>query len=481
MIDGASAVRIDGHAIDPREPVLINAEDPLTGQPATTFHGGGFLDFAAAAASAHRALDGWQQTPPQDRAESLRRIADRLETARNELAHFATRETGKRVAESEAEVSFAARYFRWYADVICADASMNVAADAAQTSLVLRRPLGLILVVTPWNFPLSIPARKLAPLLAAGCTAVFKPSEVAPGTSLLFAELVDRELPAGVVNTVVSSPNGLDTKMLEDHRIRGLTFTGSTRVGQLFAQQAAASLQRSVLELGGNAPFIVLDDADLDDAEACLRIAKFRNNGQSCIAANQAWVHRSVADELFERITSSAARLTMGDPLNRDVDLGPLALPSDPDRLSNLLETLMEDGADVAACRLPSDLPGGHFVAPAVCRDPDPASRAWQVEAFGPLLMYRSFDAVDEVIDATNRSAVGLAAYICTRDVHRGARLGSALEVGVVGINTATPNDVSLPFGGMKASGWGREGGRAGLEPFLEHQMIRIQGAAPQQ
>jgi succinate-semialdehyde dehydrogenase/glutarate-semialdehyde dehydrogenase len=335
------------------------------------------------------------------------------------------------------------------------------------------KPIGVVVAITPWNFPVSIPARKLAPALAAGCPVLFKPSEVAPLSGLRLAEIVDRHLPAGVVNTVLGSPEDVVDTWLQDEGVRALSFTGSIRVGLALAAQAAPRLTRCLLELGGNAPFVVMDDADPEDAIAVLKVAKFRNNGQSCIAANRVWVPAPLFDDFVARFQDAMAMLSLGDPLAASTTLGPLALPTDPMRIAGLVGEAEQSGVNVirGANAVPAR---GHYCAPMICIDPPDSSPVARTEIFGPAVSIHRYHDLNQVIESVRRSEHGLGGYVVGRDSQRASSVAESLDVGIVGVNTGTPNTPQIPFGGVKLSGMGYEGGRVGLEQFMTFQSLAV-------
>lgn len=471
------ALRIAGRETDPEEPWQIVVADPATGAEFARLTGGGLTEARRAVDAADAALAGWEDTPAADRAAALRRIADDLldPAVADDLAVVISRETGKRLAEAEAEVRMSAGFFRWFADAVAgrSDRLWNVVPGISHH--VRRRALGVVAVVTPWNFPVSIPARKLAAALAAGCTAVFKPSQVAPLSGLILAEIVDRHVPAGALNTVVVPAKVVGEAWIGDPRVRGITFTGSTAVGTRIAAQAAEGMKRTVLELGGNAPFVVLPDADPAAAAAQLMVAKYRNNGQSCIAANHVWLPRERFDDHLDAFLDATDALVLGDPCDPATTLGPLALPDDPARIAELADRAEASGDRVH--RFGGAVPAhGFFAPPVVVVRPGLDAPAVRCESFGPALAVLAYDDPAEVLRATRGLDHGLAGYVCGSDTHRAAEFARRLDVGIVGVNTGTPNTPHVPFAGLKQSGVGTEGGHAGLEEFLSHQTVAVAG-----
>lgn len=468
-------VRVGNRAVDPAQPWSCDVVEPATGQALAQVAGGGADDARLAADTAASALAGWSSTAATVRASALRRIAAALrrESVVDELAMLTTRETGKRLAEARAEVGLSAVYFDWFADAVCATPGQGWNVVPGVHHEVHRRPVGVVAVSTPWNFPLSIPARKLAPALAAGCSVVFKPSEIAPLSSLRIAEIVEEQLPTGVANTVVGDAATVTTAWLEHPAVRALTFTGSVRVGRLLAAQAAARMTRCVFELGGSAPFVLLDDADIARAVELLMVAKYRNNGQSCIAANRVWAPRVMLEEFAAAFLAASNDLVLGDPREADTTLGAMALPGDADRIEELLGAGEAAGARIERATMP--LPAhGQFARPAVCIEPPATARIATEEIFGPAVSISGYDSIDEVLVATRENPLGLAGYVVGRDEHRATDVARALDVGLVGVNNPAPNTPQIPFAGLKLSGIGAEGGFAGLEAFRTDQSIGI-------
>jgi len=459
----------------PSEPWPVEVIEPATGSVLAAYQGGGAADARKAVEIAAAALPGWSGTPAPPRAAALVAIAARLRepAIAEELAVLTARETGKRLAEARAEVGMSAGFCEWFAAAIQNRTTGVLRVVPGIEHEVTEQPLGVVAVSTPWNFPLSIPARKIAAALAAGCTVLFKPSEVAAGSALRFARIVAEHVPDGVLCTMLGDGAEVTEAWLDDPRVRGISFTGSTRVGLLVAERARAQLTRCVLELGGNAPFVMLDDADPAQAVELVNGAKYRNNGQSCIAANTMWVPRDRLDEVVERLVATAGELVLGDPLSAGTTLGPLTLPTDPARV----DELAAEAANVSKAVYTADVAvpeQGHFARPVIVVDPDRESRIVTEESFAPVLPVLPYDHIGEVLAATRDNALGLAGYVVTGDPGRGRRVAAMLDVGIAGVNTATPNTPQVPFGGRKLSGLGWEGGQAGLDAFLAPQTIAV-------
>ncbi|WP_165977342.1 aldehyde dehydrogenase family protein [Nonomuraea diastatica] len=445
--------------------------EPATGRRIRHVAAGTGRDAGHAVDLAAAALEGWRATPAPQRGAALRAIAGRLRTA-HDLAETVTRETGKCLREARAELALAADYFDWYADLTHTLTDQVLSVRLGMRHLVRSGPVGVAAVLTPWNFPVSIPARKIAPALAAGCAVVFKPSELSLLSSLAFTETCEAELPDGLLNTVAGDGAEITGAWLDDRRVRLLHFTGSTTVGRTIAQAAGAALTPVVMELGGRAPFIVLPDADLDEAADTLMVAKFRNNGASCIAANNVWVHEDVRADFLDRLAQRISTLVPGDPLDERTTLGPVRTREMAARLENLIAAPASAGARVH--RGPRPEAGGWHVAPTVVVDPPTDTPEWREEVFGPVALVRSFTDLKEPIADASSTGHGLAGYVCTRDAAVGTELLARLDVGIAGVNVATPATPEIPFGGRGDSGIGYEGGLPGLLPFLAHQSIAV-------
>lgn len=474
-----SGVRIRGRAPDPVNPVKFEVVEPATAKPMAEVVGGSADDATLAVDAAEPALREWAKVSKIDRARALRSIAVALdEASEGRLPETVARETGKRIAEAQAEVRFSARYFEWFADVIGTSHAQVWEVIPGVRHLVRWKARGIVAVMTPWNFPVSIPARKIAPAIAAGCAVVFRPSQYAPLSSLHLSELVEPLLPAGVLNTVCGLAGEISDRWLDDPRVAGMSFTGSTSVGRHLAAEAGRRLKMVTLELGGRAPFIVCADADVDYAVEALMVAKYRNNGESCIAANNVWVHRSLWDDFVDTYAKRVEGMTVGDPMGEDIDLGPIRKGEDVTRLLAMLEEADNGGGEVISRggARPSD---GFYMRPGICLNPDISQRVWQDEVFGPVTPIRRFEGFDEVVEDNNASPYGLAGYLISRDEAKALELAATLDLGLVGINLSTPNTPQIPFGGMKASGFGGyEGGWAGLEPFIEYQSVALRKRA---
>lgn len=431
----------------------------------------------ANAVDATRALDAadavrpdWARTSPRSRAELLRRAFDLLMEQREDFALLMTLEMGKPLAEARGEVAYGAEFLRWFGEEAVRIAGrFGPNPEGTGTTIVSHRPVGPSYLVTPWNFPLAMATRKVAPALAAGATVVLKPAEATPLTTLRFGRLlVEAGLPPGVVNIVTTTrPAEVSDVLLDDPRLRKLSFTGSTAVGRHLLARAAPRVLRTSMELGGNAPFLVFEDADLDTAVDAAMVAKFRNIGQACTAANRLVVHRSVADELARRLTERIAGLRVGPGTDPDVTIGPLIDRRAVQHAVDLVDDAVARGGRI--------LTGGHaltgpgsFFAPTLVGDVPADARLLREEVFGPLVGIVTFDDEEEAVAVANATEYGLVAYAHTRDLGRVHRLMRDLEVGMLGVNAGVVSNAAAPFGGVKQSGLGREGGTEGIGEYLE-------------
>ncbi|PZR55402.1 NAD-dependent succinate-semialdehyde dehydrogenase [Xylanimonas oleitrophica] len=440
-------------------------------------------DAERALASAARAWPAWRAVPPRERSELLRAVHARLLARADDVAALITAECGKTRAEARAEVVYGADFLRWYAEEAVRFPGLSRTAPAGGArQLVQHRPVGPALLITPWNFPIAMATRKIGPALAAGCPVVIKPARLTPMTTMLVAEIIraelaERGLPTGVVNVIpTSSASDVTGPLLADPRLRKLSFTGSTAVGRTLLQSAAGQVLSSSMELGGNAPFIVFGDAELDAAVDAAVVAKLRNAGQSCVAANRFLVHDSVARKFARQLAERFESLRLGHGSQDGVDLGPLIEASAVDAVDELVADATDRGAQVlTGGERPADLGGrGYFYRPTVLTGVDPDARAVREEIFGPVAPVVAFGDDEEAIALANDTEYGLAAYACTTSLDRAMRVAEEVEAGMIGINRGMVSDASAPFGGMKQSGLGREGGEAGIEEYLESVYVAL-------
>lgn len=457
--------------------------DPATGQELCEVADGTPEDGLAALAAADEALPAWRSTPPRERAELLRAVFEQVMARVDDFAALITAEGGKPLAESRAEVAYGAEYVRWYSEqAVRINGLARTAPSGANHQVVLRRGVGPALLITPWNFPLAMATRKIAPALAAGCTVVVKPAGLTPLTTALFAEVVRAELaarglPTGVINVVPTSSSGrLVEPLLADPRLRKLSFTGSTEVGRVLLRGAAEGVLRTSMELGGNAPFLVFEDADVPAAVQGAVAAKMRNAGQTCVAANRFLVHESVAEEFAAGLTEAFARLVVGPGSAPGTTVGPLIEERAVERVQEVVAEAVDGGARVTTGGDRPDRTAltGHFFNPTVLTGVDPGARAVREEIFGPVAPVVTFGTEDEGLELANSTEFGLVAYAYTRDVARVFRVAERIESGMLGVNRGMVSDASAPFGGVKSSGLGREGGEAGIEEYLESVYVAL-------
>ena len=454
--------------------------DPATAEVLLDVADADPADGLAALDAADASSEPWRRTAPRVRADLLRAVFDTMIARREEIAALVTAEGGKPLAESRAEVTYAADYVRWYSEqAVRLDGLARRSPAGTNHQLVLRRPVGPALLVTPWNFPIAMITRKVAPALAAGCPVVVKPAQLTPLTTAYFAEIVRAELearglPAGILNVVpTSSASALTGPLLADPRLRKLSFTGSTEVGRVLLRGAAHGVLRTSMELGGNAPFLVFEDADVPAAVQGAVAAKMRNAGQTCVAANRFLVHASVAEEFTRGLTDALAALVVGHGAAPGTSVGPLIEAAAVDRVEAAVAAAVDGGARVrtGGRRLVGP---GHFYAPTVLSGVAPDATVVMRETFGPVAPIVTFGDESEALALANGSEFGLVAYAYTRDVARVMRLADEIEAGMLGINRGMVSDASAPFGGVKSSGLGREGGEAGIEEYLESVYVAL-------
>ncbi|WP_306207092.1 NAD-dependent succinate-semialdehyde dehydrogenase [Actinoplanes sp. RD1] len=457
---------IGGAWRDSSDGATVPVENPATGEILTSVADAGVADGDAALAAAHRAQPAWAATPPRARGEILRAAFELLTERYEDFAGLMTREMGKLPGEARGEVGYGAEFFRWFAEEAVRVAGRWLPSpDGARRLLTMRRPVGPALLITPWNFPLAMGTRKIGAAVAAGCTMVVKPATQTPLTMLALAGLLrEAGLPDGVLNVITTTrPAEVMEPLVRDPRTRKLSFTGSTGVGRLLAGQSAERLLRVSMELGGNAPFLVFADADLDAAVEGAMTAKMRNTGQACTAANRFLVHERIAGEFTRRFTERMAA----------VPCGPLIDRAARDKVAALVDDAVARGAEVLCGGGPVG-EAGYFYAPTVLTDvPDDAAISRQ-EIFGPVAPVATFRDEAEALARANDTEYGLAAYVYTRDLARAVRVGEALDCGMVGVNHGVVSHPAAPFGGVKSSGFGREGGVEGIEEYLDTKCLTI-------
>jgi succinate-semialdehyde dehydrogenase / glutarate-semialdehyde dehydrogenase len=454
----------------------LEVHDPATGEVITEVADATADDGLRALSAAADAQPGWAATPPRDRAEMLRQAFERIVERADELALLMTLEMGKPVAESRAEITYAAEFLRWFSEEACrVEGDYRVAPAGNSRIVTMRQPVGPCLFITPWNFPMAMGTRKIGPAVAAGCTMVVKPASETPLSMLALAAILDEAgLPKGVLNVVTTSSSGAVMEpLIRDARLRKLSFTGSTDVGRRLVEQSAQQLLRVSMELGGNAPFLVFDDADLDAAVDGALTAKMRNIGEACTAANRFLVHESVAEEFAVRLAKAMDGLKVGRGTEEGVQVGPLITDQAREGVAELVADATDRGARVLTGG--KALPGpGHFYAPTVLTDVGPDARVLTEEIFGPVAPITTFGKDEEAIAQANASEYGLIAYVFTQNLNRALSVAEAVEFGMVGLNAGVISNPAAPFGGVKASGFGREGGREGIQEYLEIKYVGI-------
>ncbi|TPG35701.1 NAD-dependent succinate-semialdehyde dehydrogenase [Mycolicibacterium hodleri] len=430
-----------------------------------------------AALDAAAAVQGeWAATPPRERGEILRSVFEAITARAEEFATLMTLEMGKVLAESMGEVKYGSEFFRWFAEEAVRIGGRYTKSPAGTGRIIVTKSaVGPCLAITPWNFPLAMGTRKIGPAMAAGCTMVIKPAQETPLTMLLLAKLMDEAgLPKGVLSILpTSKPGDLTTALIDDGRLRKLTFTGSTGVGKALAKQSADKLLRLSLELGGNAPFIVFDDADIDAAVDGALLAKMRNGGEACTASNRFHVANAVRAEFTEKLVKRMSEFTLGNGLDESSTLGPLVNAKQVATVEDLVSDAVAKGATVAVGGVAPDGPG-HFYPATVLADVPAEARIFKEEVFGPVAPVIGFDTEEEGIAAANDTEYGLAAYIYTQGLDRALRVAEAIEAGMVGVNRGVISDPAAPFGGVKESGFGREGGSEGIEEYLDTKYIAL-------
>jgi succinate-semialdehyde dehydrogenase/glutarate-semialdehyde dehydrogenase len=447
----------------------LHVHDPATGTLLKTIANGSAQDGLRALDAAAEAASSWARTTPISRSNLLRNAYEAVLAHSEEFATLITLEMGKTLAEARGEVVYGADYIRWYSEeAVRLEGRNSLSPDGRSRIVTSKEPVGPALLITPWNFPLAMATRKIAPALAAGCTVILKPAELTPLTSLFFAKLlVGIGVPAGVVNVITTSnAPAFSEAVMKDSRLRKVSFTGSTAVGKRLVAQASAQMLRTSMELGGNAPLIVLDDADLDRAVHGTVVAKLRNGGQSCVASNRILVQESIADAFVAKLALAMAEVAIGNGLDPKTTLGPLIDDTAVDKCVELVEDAVQHGARILVGGMRLSGPG-HFY-PATLLDHVPrGARIMHEEVFGPVAPIHRFATDEEAIQLANDTEFGLASYIFSQDLDRVQNVADQIQAGMVGINQGTVSNVAAPFGGIKHSGIGREGGSEGIEEYL--------------
>ncbi|HWM74653.1 MAG TPA: NAD-dependent succinate-semialdehyde dehydrogenase [Nocardioides sp.] len=467
---------VGGKLVPSSDGSRFDVHDPASGAVIASVADGSVDDGLAAVDAAAGAAAAWAATSPRERSEVLRRSFDLMNRRSDDLAHLISLENGKALADARGEVAYAAEFFRWYAEeAVRASGSVMTAPSGANRIVVLQQPVGVCVLVTPWNFPAAMATRKIGPALAAGCTVVLKPASDTPLTALLMARILENAgVPPGVVNVLPARRSGaVVSAMLHDPRVRKLSFTGSTEVGRVLLREAADQVVNTSMELGGNAPFLVLEDADLDAAVDGAMIAKMRNAGEACTAANRFYVHADVADEFGRRLAERMGALRVGPGTSEDTEVGPLVNEAAVQKVDELVRGARGAGGRVVLGGRRPDRPG-YYYEPTVLLDVPVGAEILNEEIFGPVAPIVTFTDEAEAIRMANDTEYGLVSYVYTRDLARGLRVSEALDAGMVGLNRGLVSDPAAPFGGTKQSGIGREGGHEGMLDYLESKYVAV-------
>ncbi|MEA2223744.1 MAG: succinate-semialdehyde dehydrogenase / glutarate-semialdehyde dehydrogenase [Solirubrobacteraceae bacterium] len=455
----------------------VAVEDPATGETIAEVADATPLDALDALGAAHDTwYGGWRDSAPRERSDILRRAYEAIVERADELALLMTLEMGKPLAESKAEVTYGASFLRWYAEeAVRIDGRFTTHEAGTGRLLTMKQPVGPCVFITPWNFPLAMGTRKIGPAIAAGCTMVVKPAKLTPLSMLMLAKILEQAgLPGGVLNVVTARSSGsVMEPVIRDPRTRKLSFTGSTEVGRTLMAQAADRILRVSMELGGNAPFVVFEDADVDDAVKGAMVAKMRNIGEACTAANRFHVAQPLADEFARKLAEKMGALRIGRGTEEGVEVGPLIDSDQLGKVAELVEDAVAKGARVLCGGERIDGPG-HFYKPTVLVDVPDDARLLKEEIFGPVAPIKAFASEQEAIAAANDTEFGLVAYLYTADVKRALRVVERIETGMVGLNQGIVSNAGAPFGGVKHSGVGREGGPEGIEEYLEIKYVAI-------
>jgi succinate-semialdehyde dehydrogenase/glutarate-semialdehyde dehydrogenase len=454
----------------------FDVSDPATGKVLKTIADASYEDGQAAMAAAHEAQEGWAKTAPRVRAEILRAAFEKVTAMADDFATLMSMEMGKPFSEAKGEVAYGAEFLRWFSEEAPRiDGRYTTAPDGKNRLLVLKRPVGPALLITPWNFPLAMATRKIGPAIAAGCTSILKPAALTPLTSLLFAKvLIEVGVPAGVVNVIQTTRvQDVTGPLIKDSRLRKLSFTGSTPVGRKLISDSAEQVLKVSMELGGNAPFLVFEDAEIDKAVEGAMLAKLRNMGEACTAANRFLVHENVVEEFSTKLTQKMSSLKVARGLEEGSNIGPLIDEKSRKAVHALVEDAKSKGAEVL---IGGSIPSGegYFYPPTVLKNVPASCEILSNEIFGPVAPIVTFETEDEAVRMANDTEYGLVAYAFTKDLNRGLRLAERLETGMFGLNTGLVSNPAGPFGGVKQSGLGREGSHEGIEEYLETVYVGI-------
>lgn len=473
LADGKTGLYIGGEWREASDGARFAVDDPATEDVLAEVASGTPDDIIHGVAAAHEAFGPWAERAPRDRGEVLRKAFEMILDREKDFAELIVRENGKAFSDALGEVRYAAEFFRWFSEEAVRNRGEVYRSPAGgKRVLVLYQPIGVSLLVTPWNFPVAMGTRKIGPALAAGCTVVLKPASDTPLVALALADLMEEAgCPPGVVNVVPSrSSSAVANAAMADRRVRKLSFTGSTEVGRILLAEAAKRVLSVSMELGGNAPFLVLPDADLDAAVEGAIQAKMRNAGEACTAANRFYVHSQVAEEFADRLTTAMERLTIGAGMERGVDVGPLINADAREKVASLVEDAAGEGSITTGGKAPDRK--GYFYLPTVIKDVARSAGILATEIFGPVAPLVRFDDLDDAIEQANDTELGLISYVYTGDERTGLSVAERLEAGMVALNRGLISDPATPFGGVKQSGLGREGSHHGMQEFLETKYV---------
>lgn len=454
----------------------MSVENPATKEVVGTVPRGGKEETKLAIDAASRALPAWSSLSAYDRSAVLEKWHDLMLEEEDEIAALITKEMGKPFKEAKGEVKYAASFLKWFAEEGKRVYGRTIPAhDPNKRLQVIKKPVGVVGAITPWNFPAAMITRKLGPALASGCTVVLKPAKQTPLTALYLAELAEKAgAPKGVMNIVTGSASEIGDELMENEAVRKITFTGSTEVGKILMEKAAKHVKKISLELGGHAPVIVLDDADLELAVRGAMASKFRNAGQTCICANRFYVQEGIYEEFIKRFAEEAAKLKTGNGMDEGVEIGPIIDREGFEKISAQVEDALQKGASCVIGGKGKSEGGVYFYPPTVLRDVSRGMAVMEEETFGPVAPIQKFKTDAEAVELANGTPYGLAAYVFTESNRRGMKVVEGLDFGIVGWNDGTPSAAQAPFGGMKESGLGREGGLEGIEEFLETKYVSI-------
>lgn len=453
----------------------IPVYNPATGDLVSEVPKGGKQEARTAVEAANHAFESWSDTTAYERATLLKKYFNLIIAHEEELAELMTKEMGKPLNEAKGEVHYAANYIEWYAEQAKRIYGETIPThDKNKRLQVWKKPVGVVAAITPWNFPAAMLTRKMGPALAAGCTVVVKPSSETPLTAIKLVELAEEAgFPKGVINIVTGSSSEIGGVFLSDTRVRKVTFTGSTEVGKVLMRQGADTVKKLSLELGGHAPMIILNDAHIETAVQGVMDSKFRNGGQTCVCVNRVYVQSRIYDQFVDAFSSKVKDLKVGNGMKNGVDIGPLINQAGIKKVTEHVEDAVKNGATVVVGGQQPEEKGNYFL-PTVIKDATEDMLIMREETFGPVAPIQKFDDIEEVISLANNTPFGLAAYVFTESISQGTKVIEKLDYGIIGWNDGAPSAVQAPFGGMKESGLGREGGHQGIDDFLEIQYVSI-------